>query len=248
MSKATCTTTGCEKKQKARGLCAPHYSAWYRKREGWQRTSYERKCCVCDATFTSTSPTARYCTTGKDSCEAAAKVARGGRQERERRERWARAQRKLEKAAAGAMGSGWIAGACNECGTSFIARAHSVWPSRFCSLPCQNKATRRRGRKKHRVKHGRLDQMSKRARHYGVEYEPISRQKVFERDGYRCGICRKATKRKASVPDRQAPTIDHIVPMSRGGAHLYVNVQCACFECNWRKAAGAANDQLLLVG
>lgn len=136
----------------------------------------------------------------------------------------------------------WVAGRCLECGTHFIGRAHALWPARFCSDACIERVARRR----YRAKHGRLDGR-KRARHYGVAYEPISRTKVFERDGYHCMLCGVKTKASAKVPDPLAPTVDHILPMSKGGAHLYTNVQCACFQCNTRKGAGAANDQLRLV-
>lgn len=33
------------------------------------------------------------------------------------------------------------------------------------------------------------------------------------------------------------PTIDHIVPLSKGGPHLWSNVQVACAECNIAKGA-----------
>jgi 5-methylcytosine-specific restriction endonuclease McrA len=36
----------------------------------------------------------------------------------------------------------------------------------------------------------------------------------------------------SKVPDRLAPTIDHIVPLARGGTHEPSNVQSAHFICN----------------
>ena len=156
------------------------------------------------------------------------------------------AERRLATAAAGRRGTVtyWTAGPCVECGTGFV----SAHPSAVaCSDPCQRKQKRRRSRQTRRRKYGHW-RAKARAQHHGVEYEPISPSKVFERDGYRCQLCRKPTKRAAKVPDPRAPTVDHIVPVSRGGPHVYSNVQCACFGCNWRKADGAADDQLRLVG
>jgi 5-methylcytosine-specific restriction endonuclease McrA len=33
-----------------------------------------------------------------------------------------------------------------------------------------------------------------------------------------------------------SPSIDHIVPMSRGGDHVEENLQTACFRCNTLKS------------
>lgn len=64
----------------------------------------------------------------------------------------------------------------------------------------------------------------------------IFRRKVFERDGWTCRICRKPVDREAKVPHPKAPTVDHVVPLALGGAHVYTNVQTAHFICNSRKS------------
>lgn len=60
---------------------------------------------------------------------------------------------------------------------------------------------------------------------------------VFERDLYVCQRCFKQCPSKATVPDYDAPTVDHIVALANGGEHSYDNVQCLCFICNVRKGA-----------
>ena len=91
-----------------------------------------------------------------------------------------------------------------------------------------------------------------RARKYGCDYESVNKRKVYERDNYVCHICGRKTKRSARwevvSPDPRYPTLDHLVPMSLGGAHSYANVACACFECNCLKSAGCTEEQLLLFG
>jgi len=62
--------------------------------------------------------------------------------------------------------------------------------------------------------------------------EVFSSQSIFERDGWICGICRQMVERNEVVPHPRAPTIDHIVPLAKGGIHRVDNVQCACFMCN----------------
>ena len=53
---------------------------------------------------------------------------------------------------------------------------------------------------------------------------PLNRRAVFARDGGRCQYC--------AGP---AESIDHVVPRSRGGEHVWENVVAACRPCNTRK-------------
>jgi hypothetical protein len=73
---------------------------------------------------------------------------------------------------------------------------------------------------------------------------------VFERDGWRCHICRKRINRKLTGQDAMGPTIDHLVPISEGGEHSYANVRTAHRRCNSRKCAGhvPGGEQLALLG
>lgn len=114
------------------------------------------------------------------------------------------------------------------------------WP-RYCSDTCQIRA--RSERRKTDV--GKNDRQ--RARFFGVQYEPIDRRRVYERDRWRCGLCGKGVRRDVKAPHPLSPSLDHVVPLSRGGDHLYANVQCAHFKCNWMKGDGGS-QQLALVG
>lgn len=53
---------------------------------------------------------------------------------------------------------------------------------------------------------------------------PLNRRAVFARDGHRCQYC--------AGP---AESIDHVIPRSRGGEHIWENVVAACRACNTRK-------------
>lgn len=66
----------------------------------------------------------------------------------------------------------------------------------------------------------------------------ITISKLAAMYGEKCYICGKQTdfgdKRWGNYgPDY--PTIDHVVPISRGGAHSWENVKLCCAECNVRK-------------
>ena len=53
---------------------------------------------------------------------------------------------------------------------------------------------------------------------------PLNRRAVFARDSNRCQYC-TAT----------AENIDHVIPRSRGGEHIWENVVASCQPCNARK-------------
>lgn len=77
--------------------------------------------------------------------------------------------------------------------------------------------------------------------------EAFTSEEIFERDGWRCGICGQKVDRRLRYPHRRSASLDHIIPVTAGGGHVRENVQCAHLECNWRKNASGPG-QLLLVG
>ena len=69
--------------------------------------------------------------------------------------------------------------------------------------------------------------------------EPVSIKKIYIRDKGMCGICKK----KLSMAQ---VTIDHILPLSKGGTHEPKNVRVAHFSCNSRRGnRGEAQLRLL---
>lgn len=59
---------------------------------------------------------------------------------------------------------------------------------------------------------------------------------VFERDDWVCGICDQAVDSDRSWPDPMSPSLDHIIPVARGGSHTRENGQLAHLRCNTRKS------------
>lgn len=56
----------------------------------------------------------------------------------------------------------------------------------------------------------------------------LSRQNIFLRDSHVCQYCyRKFTEKKL--------TLDHVIPLSKGGRHEWTNVVTACSACNNKK-------------
>lgn len=116
----------------------------------------------------------------------------------------------------------------------------------YCDSTCAGRASRRRERAAG-TRSGETHRS--RARRFGRKYEPVRPLTVFERDRWRCRLCGKKVPKDKVAPHPLAPTLDHIIPMSRpGGDHVYANVQLAHFLCNSKKGARGGPEQLLLIG
>ncbi|MFN0157862.1 MAG: HNH endonuclease [Bacteroidota bacterium] len=54
----------------------------------------------------------------------------------------------------------------------------------------------------------------------------LSRKNILRRDGHRCQYCGRADL---------GLTVDHVMPISRGGEDTWENLVCACVKCNNKK-------------
>ncbi len=106
----------------------------------------------------------------------------------------------------------------------------------YCGAPCATRAKRRVAHKKER------------ARLRLATVESVNPTIVFNRDRWRCQLCGTPTPRRLrGSTTTNAPELDHIVPLSRGGEHSYRNTQCLCRACNASKGA-TTKGQLRLFG
>jgi len=68
-------------------------------------------------------------------------------------------------------------------------------------------------------------------------YELVDPVEVFEKAKWRCRLCGcKIPRDLRGGIEPNAPTIDHIVPLSLGGPHTRANLQCLCRRCNMAKS------------
>lgn len=100
-------------------------------------------------------------------------------------------------------------------------------------------ASGQRWRKKHPEKHAEKNRR-RRVLQAGGVVEKIDPHAIYERDGGRCHICSK------HVPKREM-TLDHLVPISRGGDHIALNVRLAHRSCNCRRGVDRIPAQLILA-
>lgn len=76
----------------------------------------------------------------------------------------------------------------------------------------------------------------------GLPYEKIEKYELFWRDNWTCGICGKEVDSTLGGNDPMGPTIDHIIPISKGGGHTWDNVQLAHRTCNESKGNDTEYD------
>lgn len=67
--------------------------------------------------------------------------------------------------------------------------------------------------------------------------ERYTMDELFERDGGGCGICGEDVDRTLRHPSLLSPSIDHVLPISRGGTDMKANVQITHLRCNLSKGA-----------
>lgn len=137
---------------------------------------------------------------------------------------------------------------CRRCGQPAIATLNR----RSATCDACKRDRKRQEIRRRKQKYGRNHRQ--RARHHGVKYVAFPVRTIYERDGYKCQLCGKSVLRAASIRKRdgkihpRSPTIDHIVPMCKGGNHEPTNCQTACFSCNTEKGAESRGQLRLAVG
>lgn len=224
MSIIACSVDECEKKVLARGWCSPHYRLWMR-----------------TGSTETTRFTKKECSVG--SCPEVVKARS-----------WCAAHyARWQKS--GTVGSAdtrkWKAPVvdgsklCGDCAhwkplADYNANSHKTGPKSMCR-ECErarNAAWREANPtywqewQKANPQETRDIANRRRAKKVSGEYEKIDRDTVFERDNFECHICTEPIDMDAKFPHPLSPTLDHVIPLNKGGGHLYSNLAAAHFRCN----------------
>lgn len=110
---------------------------------------------------------------------------------------------------------------CKDCGVEF--KAHKT--KHGLCVKCANRAARNKAK------------AIRRSRKNHVGHEIVIPFKVFDRCNWVCTYCGKHTpKNMRGKHEHNSPELDHIVPLSKGGKHTYLNTTLACRSCNHKKS------------
>lgn len=230
MSNRTCSIDGCERKFLARGWCTTHYRRWHKTGSTADPDKHVTPPCK-------VSGCTKLADKGRGMCGT-------------HYARWRKT---------GDAGSGVIAAPhapiidgekpCGDCGRwlpleQYNNNAHGRGRPKSMCRDCErirNVAWRKANPtywqewQKANAQKVRDISNRRRAQKLNGQYEEIDRDLVFKRDGYECKLCSKPLDMGAKFPHPLSPTLDHIVPLNKGGHHLYVNLQAAHFRCNTAK-------------
>lgn len=115
---------------------------------------------------------------------------------------------------------------CKTCGCVF-SPLYGASHAGYCQ-PCAAEVSRRQKA---------IHREARKAKQRAATVEKVDPYKVFARDKWHCQECGVSTPRtlRGSYND-DAPELDHIQPLSKGGDHSYKNTQCLCRRCNLEKS------------
>ena len=123
---------------------------------------------------------------------------------------------------------------CKYCGSLFycLDTSNKQYCSSECSKKYENKRADKRVPKEQRV-------------------DKISLKRLYKRDKGICYLCGELcewgdwkTSAKGNLyPGDRYPTIEHVIPVSKGGLDAWDNVRLACWKCNLDKADGIIKMQ-----
>lgn len=118
---------------------------------------------------------------------------------------------------------------------------------RCCSKSCARRLEIREGRhvlqdgtqvgrdpEKRRASAG-VSTRKRRALRLAVASEPYTIDLIAERDEFTCHLCGVGVDMGLYWPDRYSPSVDHVVPLSRGGDDTLANVKLSHLTCNLSK-------------
>lgn len=136
---------------------------------------------------------------------------------------------------------------CPTCGSLSVRSRGSG--QTYCSLLCRSGGAFKGAYTDAQRSASREKQRRRRAQKRAAVAEKFTDIEIYERDGWRCGVCRRAVNRRLAWPHPMSASLDHIIPISEeGSSHTRANVRLAHLGCNVARGNRGGNEQLLLIG
>lgn len=256
MSKRTCSINGCAKPHRAKGLCANHYNQTLPNRH----KKVQGNCAYCGIEVERSMGGGRkHGLSCSDECRVKLRVPPTCKLPEDHPVMWIGKTSPWPR-------YGWTK--CEWCLKEFSGKSKA---SRFCSMQCAWTAKDRargirpiediaseirqcaRCNSDYQSQHTQrvhcsdlCRELDRKDRGVGLYHGWISqaeRVMLYERDNYTCWICNKACD--TTVDPRthgDSPTLDHVIPRSKGGSHEHENLRTACRSCNSKRG-----DSLILT-
>ena len=255
MDKSTCSLPDCDRRTSKAGLCVTHYR--YSLESGARGNPTECRWPECERGGSARSLCHKHYARAaklKDFDQPWLKLARIERDKAAARAcKWPHCDRTPKCRDLCAMHYGraqtirnmvdpWLhwenSGICEICGKSLPEERNRN--NRLCSRTCRAKAwSRANPELSQAIK--RDAARRRRARIAGVTVEKFTTRDVRMAHGDDCYLCGKHINYKLKFPHPKSPSLDHVTPISAGGAHSVENTAMAHMECNNRKNAGATS-------
>lgn len=120
---------------------------------------------------------------------------------------------------------------CKSCGQAYSIAVTGYNSTKYCSEDCQH------------LKYRRAHDQKRVRRMFSKQHDSdITLPKLYERDGGICHICGGQcdwndyiVRSGTFVAGPKYPSKDHVIPLAKGGLHVWENVKLAHFICNARK-------------
>jgi hypothetical protein len=221
MPNLTCSIEGCEGARYQRGWCLMHYTRV--RRTGSLEAPTQRVCATCGNSFTQTNitgPKPKYCS---HECKP-----------------WKRKS---------------VDGNCMGCSSPMPARQPGERMKKYCRPMCRSIKIRRPAPRPC-TQCGEVIDMTLRMSSGKLRYPaytrvcescrkpnryPLTASQLAERDGPACAGCGIEVDFTAIKPDPFSPSVDHVIPWSRGGANEAHNLQLMHLRCNVIKGTRLTN-------
>lgn len=240
MTQSTCSIEGCGKPHLARGWCVKHYTRW--RSHGTTEDPKPRAIVQCvGPECTNPATTADMCGTHDSQMRRKGELSPIRRRPRpvvdgRRQCRSCDAWLPVAHYSMHADSKYGIKGICRPCDRAEMGRWKAENPTYFTDWHKSNPDSRTASFQR------------RRAIVWGAESERVVRREVLDRDGWICGLCGDGIDSSLVWPHPLSPTLDHVVPLSRGGAHTYANTQAAHATCNLRKNDRMPEEMAALGG